>query len=142
MYGGDYKAIGYVSGMKEDRLPANIIASSFAKMKNKQPEETGEVSDENISRSLLTMMAGNTLQIAYMLSELENLSTIVLIGSHFDAPEFLQMCSVLEQARNESIGESALLEPGKQEAGVPETLVVPGLSGRVPQLLRPARAHE
>lgn len=55
------------------------------------------MSDEAISRSLLTMVAGNTLQIAYMLAELENLSTIMLIGSHFDIPAFLQMCTVSHQ---------------------------------------------
>ncbi len=75
-------------------MPAHIIASSFGKMRRKPLSEVEEVKDEDISRSLMTLIAANTLQIAYMLSILENLSTIVLIGSQFDAPEFLQMCSV------------------------------------------------
>ena len=63
-------------------------------MKSKKLSESEEVKDEDISRSLLTIVAANSLQIANMHAEMEKLSTIVMIGSQFDAPEFMQMCSV------------------------------------------------
>ena len=63
-------------------------------MKSKPLSEVEGIRDEDISRSLISMIAVNTLQIAYMLGTLESLSTIVFIGSHFDAPDFLQMCAV------------------------------------------------
>lgn len=101
IYGGDYSAIGYfiIEYRKIDRLPAKIIASSFGKMRSKPLAEIEGIKDEDISRSLLTMVAGNALQIAFMQSMIENLSRIILIGSHFDAPEFMQMCSVFFKKR-------------------------------------------
>ena len=78
----------------ENRLKSSVIASSFGKLKGKKQAEMEDAKPEDISRSLLIMISANTLQIAHMLAQLEDLSTIILIGSHFDALEFMQMCSV------------------------------------------------
>ena len=86
IYGTSYSAIG---------LSSFAIASSFGKAKTKGLTELGEIRDCDISRSLLTMMAGNMLQIGYLLGTLENLTTVVLMGSHFDSPTFMQMSTVL-----------------------------------------------
>lgn len=85
IYGGGYSDVG---------LAPHIIASSFNKARGKRKDDLGKIKDCDISRSLLTLVAGNMLQIAYLHATLENLSTMVIIGPYFDAPAFMQMGSV------------------------------------------------
>jgi len=85
IYGGSYSNIG---------LSSHIIASSFCKARGKRKDELKRIRDCDISRSLLTIIAGNMLQIGYMLATLENLSNIILMGPYFDIPAFMQMASV------------------------------------------------
>ena len=85
IYGTNYSTVG---------LSSQIIACSFGKARKKALDELGEIKNCDISRSLLTMIVGNMLQIASLIANLENLSTIVLMGSHFDAPEVMQMSTV------------------------------------------------
>lgn len=86
IYGGSYPAVG---------LSAQMIASSFGKVRGKRQTDLEKIKDCDISRSLLVMIARNFLQIGYLLATLEDLSTIVLMGSYFDAPAFMQMAIVL-----------------------------------------------
>eukprot|EP00826_Nyctotherus_ovalis_P026320 TRINITY_DN2057_c0_g1_i4.p1 TRINITY_DN2057_c0_g1~~TRINITY_DN2057_c0_g1_i4.p1 ORF type:complete len:302 (+),score=70.56 TRINITY_DN2057_c0_g1_i4:599-1504(+) len=82
IYGGDYLAIG---------LASHVIASTFCKVRGKRKNELERIKDCDISKSLLSAVTGNMLQIGYLLATLENLSTMVLMGPYFDAPTFMQM---------------------------------------------------
>ena len=50
IYGGGYDGLGFSS---------NMVASSFAKLKD--PDACSQISEDDVSRSLFTLMAGNAL---------------------------------------------------------------------------------
>ena len=85
IYGKAYSALG---------LQEDLIASSFAKVRNTSDEDIKKIEDRDISKSLLTMLAVNTIQIANMMASLEQINTMILVGSNSDIVEFMQMAAV------------------------------------------------
>lgn len=79
IYGGDYPSIN---------LSGEMLASSCAKMRNKRPQDMNK---EDVSKSLLTLFAFNVSQIAYLLSTVERVETVIIAGNLVSAPEFMQM---------------------------------------------------
>lgn len=82
IYGGSYESLG---------LPANMIASSFGKLKNKESLDGVEKND--ISRSLMTMLLVNTLTWCRQIMQLENIEYVTWIGTHIDILTYMQMTS-------------------------------------------------
>lgn len=80
IYGGDYSGIG---------LSSMHIASSFGKLKDASPFEIQNLNKDDISRSLLTMVAVNILIFSNMLAKLEGIKTVVWIGIHIDILEYM-----------------------------------------------------
>ncbi|CAG9311077.1 unnamed protein product [Blepharisma stoltei] len=74
IYGGDYSNIG---------LGADIIASSCAKLTTKIANQ------RDLARSLLVMFAYNLTLIAYMVSKVEMIENIVVIGNAVSPPLFM-----------------------------------------------------
>lgn len=60
IYGGSYDGIG---------LPGNMIASSFAKVKDLPPDEVAKIPKEDIARSLLTLISANILIFSKMIAQ-------------------------------------------------------------------------
>ena len=83
IYGGDYSQIG---------LPANMIASTFGKVKDMTPAQLGDIKREDIGRSLLTMSAVNVLIFSSMIAKIHGLQRVVWIGLHIDMPQYMEMC--------------------------------------------------
>lgn len=79
IYGGSYTAFG---------LDSKLLASSCAKMRNKNPEE---VPSQNIARAILNLFSWNVTQIAYMHALAEGLNRIVLIENVICIPQFMQL---------------------------------------------------
>jgi type II pantothenate kinase len=82
IYGGDYKVSDSVT------LPSNMIASSFGKLKDLSQEECKQISKNDITRGLLTLVSMNLLIFASMLCKKENLKWVCWIGSHIDFLEY------------------------------------------------------
>lgn len=73
-------------------LGANMIASSFGRLKDASQEEIKEnITASDISRSLITLIAANNLIFSRLVAKLENIKRVVWIGSHIDLPEYMQM---------------------------------------------------
>ena len=79
IYGGDYN---------EFELGSKLIASAFGKVKK---GSTQEIKKEDISRSILTFICINIVQIAHYWAKIENLNKIIIIGNPFQCLEFMQM---------------------------------------------------
>jgi type II pantothenate kinase len=101
IYGGTYANIG---------LSSHVIASSFGKVRSKRKDELKRIKDCDISRSLLSIIAGNMLQIGYMQATLENLSNIIVMGPYFDIPAFMQMASVHPSLKNRQLWSTSAKE--------------------------------
>jgi len=69
IYGGDYSSLG---------LNKDIIASSMGKAKSAEP---GSFKTADVARSIMIMICINVAQLAHLVSETENIDTIVVIGS-------------------------------------------------------------
>lgn len=82
IYGKSYSKIG---------LPAEVIASSFGKIKDYSPEEIKDLKKEDVSLSLLNMVMFNTLTIANLVAQIEKIKNIVVIGHHLKILEMEQL---------------------------------------------------
>ena len=82
IYGTSYSKIG---------LPAEVIASSFGKIKDDSPEEIAELKKEDVSLSLLNMVIFNTLTIANLVAQIEKIDKIVIVGHHLRILELEQL---------------------------------------------------
>ena len=82
IYGKSYSKIG---------LPAEVIASSFGKIKDYTPEEIDNLRKEDISVSLLNMVLFNTLTIANLVAQIEKIDNIMVIGHHLKVLELEQL---------------------------------------------------
>eukprot|EP00347_Sterkiella_histriomuscorum_P019825 403340156 len=83
IYGSSYGSMG---------LPANMIASSFGKVKDYGPQQFQDVQKEDVARSLLTMTAVNILIFSSMIVRLHKIKNVVWIGVHVDVLDYMQMC--------------------------------------------------
>jgi pantothenate kinase len=72
-------------------LPAEVIASSFGKIKDKTPDEIKELKKEDISLSLLNMIIFNTLTISSLVAKIEKIDKVVVIGHHLRILELEQL---------------------------------------------------
>ena len=68
-----------------------MIASSFGRLKDMSPEEVKAISRNDIARSLLTLVFSNMLLFSKILALREGIKRVVMIGSHVDIPEYMQM---------------------------------------------------
>lgn len=92
IYGGSYDSLG---------LPAPMLASAFGKLQSVPPaqlrarldgdEEVPNATKNDVARSLLTMVSYNALIISKMLIEAEKIENVVLLGSHVDILQYMQM---------------------------------------------------
>lgn len=82
IYGSNYDKIG---------LPAEVVASSFGKIKDYTPEQIKDLKKEDISLSILNMIMFNTLTIAHLVSQIEKIDKIVMIGHHLKILELEQL---------------------------------------------------
>ncbi|CAI2369317.1 unnamed protein product [Moneuplotes crassus] len=82
IYGKSYGKIG---------LPAEVIASSFGKIKDYSEEEINALNPEDVSLSLLNMIMFNTLTIANLTAQIEGIKNIVVIGHHIKVLELEQL---------------------------------------------------
>eukprot|EP00343_Euplotes_focardii_P000190 CAMPEP_0205801722 /NCGR_PEP_ID=MMETSP0205-20121125/3807_1 /ASSEMBLY_ACC=CAM_ASM_000278 /TAXON_ID=36767 /ORGANISM="Euplotes focardii, Strain TN1" /LENGTH=178 /DNA_ID=CAMNT_0053066947 /DNA_START=729 /DNA_END=1262 /DNA_ORIENTATION=- len=82
IYGTSYDKIG---------LPAEVIASSFGKIKDYTKEEIQALKKEDISISLLNMVLFNTLTIANLVAQIEKINNVVVIGHHLKVLELEQL---------------------------------------------------
>lgn len=85
IYGKDYDKLG---------LPAEVIASSFGKVINHTPEEIDELNKSDILLSLMNMVMYNTLSIANLVAQIENIDNIVLVGHHLRVLKLEQLCEM------------------------------------------------
>ncbi len=79
IYGGDYN---------EFELGSALVASAFGKLKKGVNEN---IKREDISRSILTFVCINIVQIAAYWAKIENLNKIIIVGNPFQCLEFMQM---------------------------------------------------
>lgn len=86
-------SVGDIYGKAYDKigLPPEVIASSFGKVKDKTPEEIKEINKGDVSLSLVNMIIFNTLTIASLVAQIENIQNIVLIGHHLRVLELEQL---------------------------------------------------
>lgn len=82
IYGSNYDKIG---------LPAEVIASSFGKIKDKSAEEIKQLKKEDISLSILNMIIFNTINIASLVARIEKIDNVVVIGHHLRILELEQV---------------------------------------------------
>ena len=85
IYGEGYEGIG---------LPAEVIASSFGKVTDKTPEEIDQLNQSDISLSLMNLIMFNTLTIANLVSQIEDIKNVVLVGHHLRIFELEQLCEM------------------------------------------------
>ena len=85
IYGEGYEGIG---------LPAEVIASSFGKVIDKTPEEIEKLNQSDISLSLMNLVMFNTLNIANLVAQIEDIKNIVLVGHHLRIFELEQLCEM------------------------------------------------
>lgn len=78
IYGGSYQGLGF---------PSNMIASSFGRLKTH--DDRNGVSEADIARSLLTLVAGNALIYSKLFAELQNIKRVVWIGGHMNSLEYM-----------------------------------------------------
>lgn len=92
IYGTDYEAM---------KLPKNLIASSFGKLKNSKEMPKRE----DVCKSLMTLVSLNTVQIGYLVATIENLKRIVMIGTNMHAAEIqnLAQAALTFESQNEDV---------------------------------------
>lgn len=82
IYGGGIDSLG---------LPKDIIASSFGKARYLDKKS---VEDKDIARSVITMVCLNIAQLTTMISDLEKLDQIVILGGMLSQAVFQQILAV------------------------------------------------
>jgi pantothenate kinase len=80
IYGGTYEQFG---------LNSSLIASSFGKLK--YVNDINEVKNEDISRSLLTLLCVTSSQMIALLAKNQGINKIIVLGNPFESLEFFQM---------------------------------------------------
>lgn len=89
-------SVGDIYGEKQSLeslgLPSDIIASSFGKLKDMDADELKDVKMTDVSRSMATMIVFNTITLANLVAQKENLNRCVIIGWHTELPS-LEMIS-------------------------------------------------
>ena len=80
IYGGEYKGLGF---------PSDMIASSFGKLKDE--DDFTQISNDDIARSLLTLIAANNLIYSKILAQVEGIKRVIWIGTHLDHLEYMQL---------------------------------------------------
>jgi pantothenate kinase len=85
IYGGAIESLGLNQG---------IIASSFAKASKISDDKIAQLRDKDVTRSLLSMIIINVLQIASLYAQLEGLERIIVVGTKFMRIELAESMEV------------------------------------------------
>jgi pantothenate kinase len=80
IYGGSYEQFG---------LNSSLIASSFGKLK--YVNDISEVKNQDISRSLLTLLCVTSSQTIALLAKNQGIDKIIVLGNPFESLEIFQM---------------------------------------------------
>ena len=80
IYGSAYEGIG---------LPADLVASSFGRVKDMSLEELASLNKADVARSMLIMVILNSLTIARLTAKSQELNRVIIMGMHIEAPEIM-----------------------------------------------------